>query len=116
MTTLALTYRDIHQKVKALSWPAINWKLILLLGVLFFVAMLVSYVFLVNQLTRGVYLIKSYNKEISTLSKENRRLETNFAESGFLGQVNQKAKNLNFEKTTKVTYVQILDSPLARAR
>ena len=114
MTTLALTtYRGIHQRVKSLSLPNLNWKLISLLGILFFVAMLVSYVFLVNQLTKGVYLVKSYNKEVSTLSKENRRLETNFAESGFLGQVNQKAKNLNFEKTTAVTYVQVLDSPLA---
>lgn len=116
MTTLALTYKGIHQKITSLSLPTINWKLISLLSILFFVAMLVSYVFLVNQLTGGVYLIKNYNKEISTLSKENRILETNFAESGFLGQVNQKAKNLNFEKTTEVTYVQVRDTSLAQAK
>jgi hypothetical protein len=116
MTTIALTYRGIHQKVKSLSLPAIHWKLVSLLGILFFVAMLVSYVFLVNQLTRGVYLIKNYNKEISALSKENRLLETHFAESGFLGKVTQQAKSLNFEKTTQVTYIQVLDSPLAQAK
>ncbi|MSU60586.1 MAG: hypothetical protein EXS52_01570 [Candidatus Staskawiczbacteria bacterium] len=116
MTTLALTYKGIHQKVASLSLPSINWKLVSLLGILFFVAMLVSYVFLVNELTKGVYLIKSYNKEISSLSKENRILETNFAESGFLGKVTQQARSFNFEKTTAVTYIQVLNSPLAQAR
>lgn len=116
MTTIALTYRGIHQKVKALSLPSINWKLISLVIILLFVAMLVSYVFLVNQLTKGVYLIKSYNKEISTLSKANKALETDFAESGFLGRVSQRAQSLNFEKTTQVTYVQVRDTSLAQAR
>lgn len=116
MTTLALTYRGIHQKVKALSLPALNWKLIGLLTIVLFIAMLVSYVVLVNQLTKGVYLIKSYNKEVSALSKKNNILETTFAESGFLGKVSQRAHSLNFEKTTQVTYVQVIDSPLAQAR
>ena len=116
MTTVALTYRGIHQKVKALSLPTLNWKLISLLGILFLVAMLVSYVFLVNELTKGVYLIKNYNKELSSLTKIHKVLETNFAESGFLGKVTQRAKTLNFEKTTQVTYVQLLDNTLAQAK
>ncbi len=117
MTTLALTYyRGIHQKVKSLTFPNINWRPIFLLGILCVVAMLVSYVFLVNELTRGVYLVKNYNREISTLSRANKTLEMDFAESGFLGKVTQRARILNFEKTTEVTYIQIVDSPLAQVR
>ena len=78
--------------------------------------MLVMYVFLVNQLTGGTYLIKNYNKEIESLSRENKILENNFAEAGFLGSVQNKTRELNFEKTTKVTYVQILDNSLAKAK
>ena len=117
MTTLALTtYKGIHQRVKSLALPNVNWKLMTCTAVLFSVAMLVSYVFLVNELTKGVYLIKNYNKEITSLSRQNNLLQTEFAESGFLGKVTQRAHNLQFEKTTHVTYVQVLDSPLAAVR
>ena len=116
MTTLTLTYRQIHHKVTSLSLPGMNWKLVSLSSILFFVAMLVSYVFLVNQLTNGVYLIKNYNKEVSALSRDNKILETTFAESGFLGKVTRRAQDLNFEKTTQVTYIEVLDSPLVSVK
>ncbi len=116
MTTLTLTHKQIYHKVRLLNLPNINWKLVSFLTMLFFVAMLVLYVLLVNKLTDGVYLIKSYNKEMSILSRDNKMLETTFAQSGLLGKVTEQAKNLNFEKTTQVTYVHILDSPLAKVK
>lgn len=113
MTTLTLTHKAIGNKIKSIPFPAINWKLFYLLGILVFVSMLVYYIFLVNELTRGTYLIKNYNKEVSALTKENGRLETNFAQTSFLGSVTQKVTQLNFVKTTKVKYVQILDNSVA---
>ncbi len=74
------------------------------------------YNFALNELTRGTYLIKSYEKQISDLSRQNRELEVGFAESSFLGQVRAKTQELNFEKTTKVKYIQILDSAIATAK
>jgi hypothetical protein len=79
-------------------------------------ALLVAYIFMVNSLTSGAYLMKSYEKQINKLSDQNRVLETSFAESNFLGQTQQDAQQLGFEKTSSVTYVQVADTSLARAR
>jgi len=54
-------------------------------------------------------LTNSYEKQISQLSEENKNLEISFAESSFLGQALIKIKALNFQKTTSVKYIQILD-------
>ena len=116
MTTISLTQRIIHQKTKVIHFPKINWKLFYILGALFFVSTLVYYIFLVNTLTKGTYLIKNYHKEVSALSKENRALETDFAETSFLGGVTDKVKLLDFQKTTKVKYVQVPDNSLAQAK
>jgi len=56
-----------------------------------------------------------YEKEISDLSRENRNLEVSFAESSFLGQVLAKTQEMNFQKTTFVKYIQILDTSFALA-
>lgn len=79
-------------------------------------SLLIFYAFLINELTGGTYLIKNYSKQINTLSQENRNLEVNFAKTGFLESMEQRAKKLNFEKTTSVKYVQILDASLAKVK
>ncbi len=68
------------------------------------------------QLTQGAYLIKKYNKEVGSLTAQNKTLETGFAESGFLGSVQEKAQALNFEKTTGVTYITVMSGSLAEAK
>ncbi len=78
-------------------------------------SLLIFYAFLINELTGETYLIKSYGKQINALSQKNRNLEVSFAKTGFLGSVEQRAKELNFEKTTSVKYIQILDASLAKA-
>lgn len=78
--------------------------------------LLLFYIFEVNQLTQGSFLIKNYNKDIKNLLVENRDLQTNFGQASFLVSVQDKAQALNFEKTTHVTYVKILQSFLAEAK
>ncbi len=115
MTTATLSYKAVQNKAASINLFKVNWKIVFFSGILLCFSMLVFYVFSVNQLTGGTYLIKNYNKEIGSLLKENKILENNFAEAGFLGGIQNKTKELNFEKTTKVTYVQILDNSLAKA-
>lgn len=115
MTTITLNYRVVQNKVKSISLPSINWKAFYILGILFIILMLFFYVFLVNELTRGTYLIKDYNKEINSLSAQNKILETNSNKAGLLVEVLDKAKELSFEKTTTIKYIQILDNSLAKA-
>lgn len=73
-------------------------------------ALLVFYVWQINALTRGYYLTNTYEKQISNLSEENKNLQISFAESSFMGQALEKIKALNFQKTTSVKYIQLLDS------
>jgi len=93
----------------------INWKIICIAGFFMACSLLIFYAFLINELTGETYLIKSYGKQINALSQKNRNLEVSFAKTGFLGSVEQRAKELNFEKTTSVKYIQILDASLAKA-
>jgi len=104
MTTLTLSYS---------SWLGINWKMVCTAGFLVACSLLIIYAFLINELTGGTYLIKNYDKQIDTLSQENRNLEVSFAKTGFLGSVEQKTQELNFEKTTSVKYIKILDTSVA---
>lgn len=78
--------------------------------------LLVFYVYQVNYLTGGTYLINNYNKDIRVLSEENRSLEMGFAESSFLGQVQQKTQELGFLKTTAIKYVQVSVNLLALSK
>lgn len=110
MTTLALSYSSEHQKIN------INWKAICIAGFFMACLLLILYAFLVNELTGGTYLIKNYSNKIESLSQENKNLEINFAKTGFLETVGQKAQELNFEKTTSVKYIQILDASIAKAK
>lgn len=116
MTTITLTYRAIHHKIKSADLPAINWKIVYIFGSLTCLLLIIFYVFSVNRLTQGTYLIKKYNKEISNLSKENKIIETDFAQADFLEQFYSKARELGFEETLKVRYMEIMDASLARAR
>ncbi|OGZ64733.1 MAG: hypothetical protein A3A98_01955 [Candidatus Staskawiczbacteria bacterium RIFCSPLOWO2_01_FULL_40_39] len=116
MTTATLAYRAIGSKLAWTQPLRVNWKAMYILGIIFALLFCVTYIFGINQLTRGAYLIKNYNKEISSLLEENRKLEIDFAESGFLGGVQEKVKQLSFEKTKGVKYVQILDNSLVLSK
>ncbi|MEK7664940.1 MAG: hypothetical protein AAB361_02250 [Patescibacteria group bacterium] len=76
------------------------------------------YIYSINELTRGAYLIKNYEKQQNNLLQKNKNLEVDFAKSGFMGNLETKTKELSFEKTKKIKYIQIqtLDDPLAAAK
>ncbi len=113
---LRLHYRVIQHKITSVNFIKINWKLVYFLAILFSSIMLIFYIFRVNELIQGAYLVKNYNKEVSDLLAENRNLQANFAESDFLGRAQERTKELSFQKTTNVKYIQILQSSLAEAK
>jgi len=114
MTTITLNHRAIYNRISLISLPKVSWKLFYLFGILLLSLILVFYIFSVNELTKGVYLIKNYNKEISGLLQENKILGNNFANSSFLAKTQEKAKELSFEKTKNIKYVQILENSLVQ--
>lgn len=115
MTTLTLAAKSAQSRIKSISLPSINWKAMYAVGILLVLMMAVSYIFLINQLTEGVYLIKKYNKEVSSLYKENDVLESQLARVNIMENLIAKTKELSFEKTKDITYLQIIESPLAKA-
>ena len=112
MTTAVLDYL----KVQSLPEVKINWKIVCAVGFLMCFALLVFYVWQVNILTRGYYLINGYQKQASQLAQENKNLQVSFAENSFLGQVSAKIQALNFQKTTSVKYIQIVNGSVAVAK
>ena len=114
MTTAVLGYlkvqKRIQAKVESVNLPAINWKIVCFAGLFMSLSLSIFYVYQINAITRGFYLINTYEKQINKLSQENKNLQASFAESSFLGQTLQKVQTLNFQKTTSVKYIQILDS------
>jgi|SRR3989344_2256350 len=106
----------IKNRISSVSVARFNWKAVYAVGFIFCLVMLAWYIVMVNQLIKGAYVIKNYNKDIRTLTAENKVLEASFAESSFLGDVGQKAKQLSFEKTTNVKYLPMLQKSLADAK
>lgn len=114
MTTATLSFyraqKSLQAKIDSIDLPRINWKSVCLTGFFVGLALSIFYVWQINDLTKGFYLMNSYENQISKLSDENKNLEISFAENSFLGQALVKIKALNFQKTTSVKYIQILDN------
>jgi len=120
MTTATLSYsrvrKTVNNKIKSVELPQINWHIVCLAGAVLCSFLLFFYIYQINILTRGTYLISSYEKSIEAVSEENKKLEISFAENSFLGEVLAKTQELNFQKTTSVKYIQVLESSLANAK
>jgi hypothetical protein len=113
---LRLRYRAIQRKITTLHVLKIPFKAIYALAMVLMIALLLLYILGVNQLTQGSYLIKSYNKEVKSLLAQNRDLEASFGQASFWGGIQDRAGELNFQKTTQVTYLKIPQTSLVKAR
>lgn len=114
MTTATLGFskiqKNLQTKISSVALPSINWKSLCFVCFFMSIVLLIFYVWQVNSLIKGSYVINSYNNQVGQLSDINKNLQISFAESSFLGQALVKIQNLNFQKTTSVKYIQILNS------
>lgn len=60
--------------------------------------------------------MNNYQKKLNNLINENKNLEVNLAQISYLENIQKKTKELNFEKTKTIKYIQILDNSLATAK
>lgn len=95
---------------------SINWKVFCIISFAMLFSPLIFYIYQINNLTSGTYSISMYETKIAELSKENRKLEVAFAESSFLGDVESRTRQLNFQKTSGVKYIEVPDYLLAKAK
>lgn len=116
MTTILLSYRVMGRRVSSISFPRFNWKMFYLLAALLSLCLLIFYVYSVNKITANILVVKNYNKQVEELSRENRMLQADLEQFSFWGKIMVGAKELSFEKTTNIKYLQMpsTDSSLAR--
>jgi len=102
MTTYSLANR--------ITFPHINLRIFWLLSILLTIAFLVFYIFQVNAEVSERYSIQRYQKRIAEISKENQNLEISSAQINSLDNLTLLLEKLNFEKTDKIHYIQVLDT------
>ena len=120
MTTAVLGHSHIYNKVQSkigsIALPRIDWKIIFIAGFLTCSFLLVFYIYQIVDLTKTSYLINSYENKIAGISRENKNLEVSFAENNFLSEVLAKANEIGFQRTSLITYIQILNNSVAKAK
>ncbi len=80
------------------------------------ITLLTSYVFQVSDTVSKGYQIRNYQQKLKELSQENNLLEINFAQINSLGNIEEKIKELGFEKIDKIHYIHTLESQIAAGR
>lgn len=66
-----------------------------------------------NTIVSYIFQIQNYQKKIEELIKENKMLEINLTQKESLKKIEEKIKDLNFEKAGKIYYIQILENQVA---
>jgi hypothetical protein len=77
---------------------------------------LVCYFFQINALTAQSYSLQEYQNQIDELSAQNGKLEVKLASFDSLSSVESLASSLQYEKITKINYVQIMEGAVAAAK
>jgi len=112
MTTHTLTHSIFYNRSSLLKFPKLSLRIFWILSCILISSLLVFYVFQINEITKGGYLTKNYLKKIDALSQESKLLEINFAHTSFLGDAEEKAQSLNFERVEKIKYIEFLEGSL----
>ena len=84
------------------------------MGVVTLLSLLSLYVFQVNSLTTLAYFAKNQETKLTKIAEESTGLETLHRAHFGVVSLEQLAKNLRFEKISKMTYIHILTGSVAQ--
>lgn len=93
---------------------SLNNRVILSLALTLLFLSFVFYIYQINAVISETYLINKYEKKLSELQQRNKVLEANFYSVNSLENVEKLVQNLNFEKVSKVHYIQVLAGQVVR--
>ena len=116
IAALRLQSRKLQSKISSVSYVRIPWKLLYVTAGIFSLVLLFFYITTVDQLTKETFLIKNDSAQADALDQQNKVLEASFAQSSFLGTVQDRATSLSFVKISNVVYVPLYQNALAQAR
>ncbi|MEK7519522.1 MAG: hypothetical protein AAB565_01930 [Patescibacteria group bacterium] len=72
-------------------------------------SLLVFYIFQVTFLAKETFLLQNYQKRANELARDNENLEVGLSQGNSLEKIGSLVGSLNFEKSDKVRYLQILE-------
>lgn len=75
-------------------------------------SLLIFYIFQINEMTKTGYLTETYEKKISQLLKENKILAITSSQVSSLDNLEDRIKNLNYEKVGKIYYIEVLENQI----
>jgi len=101
-------------KTNSIALPRPNYAVAYLLFGALSLMLLGLYIIGINELTKNSFVVKDYTQELKRLTKENRSLQISFTEGNFLGEIENKAQKLHFEKTSDIKYIQFADNSVAK--
>ena len=112
MSTQILT-QVISGRLDLISLPKINLQKIWISGFILTSLLLVFYVFQISEITQASFLISEQGQKISALYRLNKGLESNLSQKNSSANLETVLKKFNYEKVSKVYYIQILDNGMA---
>lgn len=110
MTSCSLVRQIPYKKLNLIKLPKINLRILWVVSISLIVLFIGFYIYQVNVEASERYSIQEYQKRITELSRENKILEINSAQIGSLDNITKLLKELSFEKTGKIHYIQVLDT------
>lgn len=91
-------------------------KLPYITGFILTAALLAFYVFQVNALVLEKFQVQSYQKKTEELQAINRDLQLRLTRVNYPENLAQKSRDMGFERTEIINYVQLTDEALAAKR
>lgn len=101
----------IHPLILKLKF---NLKVFGILSFFSILTLLAFYIFQINSVVSEGYQIKNYEKKLNELSRENETLEINSIQINSLRNIEEKIKELGFEKVGPVHYIRVLESQIVK--
>ncbi|GEM_PF-2273915 len=99
-----------YKKIAALARPKLSLGWFCLLGGIMLLFLLSLYIYQVNAETSEKYSVQDFEKRASDISEENNSLEISSAQTASLDNIAQAIEHLEFEKTDKVYYIQVMNT------
>ena len=93
--------------------PRINLRKVWIFGFMITITLLVSYIFQINEVTKESFLIYRHERDISAIFQQARDLEASLLAENSLSNMESLLDGLNYEKVSKVYYIQATDGQMA---
>lgn len=101
------------QSISEICLPKINLRKILIFGFILIISLVIFYIFQISEVTKASFFVSRYEQEIPALSQQNKDLEIRIFQGKSLANTEAILKKFNYERVSKVYYVQVIDSGIA---